>query len=559
MGLLQRSKIKKMKNFFIPISGNHLLLLFMGLILMSACGSSSESSGSDGSKESQNIAEKNISILHTNDMHGTYMPFGTTNENATAQTGDSGRDTLITFSREASIGGFAYLAAAVKKIRSKKGNDNTLLLDGGDTFGDDQLGNITKGEAMIRLMNQLGYELMALGNHDFDYGLERTRELENLATFPMRAANIVDLKTGKPIFGEAYKIFIKNGIRIGVLPLGYRNTPKTGNPDNVKDLEFQVGQEIAKKYIPEMKKEADIIIVLSHEGKTVDYKMAEEVQGIDLIIGAHSHDFIAPAKKIGSTYVVQAMSDDAVLGETILMLSGKKLVDVKVNHHWLWNDEIQPDPETQQRVNDLREPHLSRLTDPVVVSNAVIGRQYKSESPFDKLVGNLLLEGYDGEIAFMPGVGYGISLLPGPVSSEQVYKLIPHSSKIVTLKMSGEQLRNTLEQTAANLKPKNPLEAVGGLLQSSGIQYEMDLQKEERQRVNNIRISGQELQPSRLYKVVTHSGMLTGLHNYKEIGNGQDIHKTDTGLTEYIIEKLKEKKQISMPSNMGEVTIKKAQ
>lgn len=530
----------------------------MGLILMNGCGSSAKSTGSDGSGDSLKGAENSISILHTNDMHGTYMPFRTTNENSTAQTGDSGRDTLITFNREGSIGGFAYLAATVKKIRSEKGNDNILLMDGGDTFGDDQLGNITKGEAMIRLMNHLGYELMALGNHDFDYGLERTRELEALATFPMRAANIVDTKTGKPIFGDPYKIFVKNGIRIGVLPLGYRNTPKTGNPDNVKSLQFHVGQEIAEKYIPEMKKEADIIIVLSHEGKTVDYKMAEEVQGIDLIIGAHSHDIIAPAKKIGSTYVVQAMSDEAVLGESTLILSGKKLMDVKVNHHWLWNDEIQPDPKTQQLVNDLREPHLSKLTEQVAVSNAVIGRQYKSESPFDKLVGNLLREGFDGEIAFMPGVGYGISLLPGPVSSEQVYKLIPHASKIVTLKMSGDQLKSTLEQTAMNLKPKNPMDAVGGLLQSSGIKYEMDLGKEERQRISNIRIGNQELEPSKLYTVVTHSGMLTGLHNYKEIGKGQDIRKSEKGLTEFIIENLKDKKEVEMPSNMGEITIRKA-
>ena len=93
--------------------------------------------------------QKSISILHTNDMHGSYMPFLTTTDNATAQTGDAGRDTLITFDKAARIGGFAYLASAVKKVRTEKGADNVLLVDGGDTFSDDLLGNLTKGEAMI--------------------------------------------------------------------------------------------------------------------------------------------------------------------------------------------------------------------------------------------------------------------------------------------------------------------------------------------------------------------------------------------------------------------------
>ncbi|WP_225986426.1 bifunctional UDP-sugar hydrolase/5'-nucleotidase [Rufibacter sp. LB8] len=501
--------------------------------------------------------QKSISILHTNDMHGTYMPFMTTRDNATAQTGDAGRDTLITFDKAAKIGGFAYLASAVKKVRKEKGAENVLLVDGGDTFSDDQLGNLTKGEAMIRFMNAVNYDLMALGNHDFDYGLPRTLELEQMAVFPMRAANIMDENTQQPIFGDPYIITEKNGVKVAILALGYRNTPKTGNPDIVKGLSFKVGQEVAKIYVPELRKKADIVVVLSHEGAAVDYKMAREVEGIDLIIGAHSHDILEPRKKIGQTFVVQAMSDGAVLGETELIIRDQKLVDVKTHHHWLWNNQLQPDAEIQALIDQQRTPHLQKLQELVVESKAIIGRQYKSESPFDKLVGNLLLKEFKGDVAIMPGVGYGISFKPGPVTSEEVYKLLPHPSKIVTLTMTGKQLKSTLEQAAKNLKPENKLEAVGGLIQTAGIRYQIDLTKPIGERVSNVQIKSQPVKDAQNYKVVTHNGLLTGLHNFNEIGKGQNIIKTGKPLTDFIIQKLKEMKTVAMPDNMGEVAIKR--
>ncbi|MBA9079072.1 bifunctional metallophosphatase/5'-nucleotidase [Rufibacter quisquiliarum] len=501
--------------------------------------------------------QKSISILHTNDMHGTYMPFLTTRDNATAQTGDAGRDTLITFDKAAKIGGFAYLASAVKKVRKEKGAENVLLVDGGDTFSDDQLGNLTKGEAMIRFMNAVNYDLMALGNHDFDYGFPRTRELEEMATFPFRAANITDDNTQQPIFGEPYIITEKNGVKVAILALGYRNTPKTGNPDNVKGLSFKVGQDVAKTYVPELRKKADIVVVLSHEGTAVDYKMAREVEGIDLIIGAHSHDILEPRKKIGQTFVVQAMSDGAVLGETELIIKDQKLTDVKTHHHWLWNNQLQPDAEIQALIDQQRTPHLAQLQELVVESEAVIGRQYKSESPFDKLVGNLLLKEFKGDVAIMPGVGYGISFKPGPVTSEEVYKLLPHPSKIVTLTMTGKQLKLTLEQSAKNLKPEDKLDAVGGLIQTAGIRYQIDLTKPIRKRVSNVQIKSHPVKDAQSYRIVTHNGLLTGLHNFNEIGKGQNIVKTEKPLTDFIIQKLKEMKTVAMPDNMGEVIIKR--
>src|SRR5690606_18519564 len=103
-------------------------------------------------------------------------------------------------------------------------------------------------------------------------------------------------------------------------------------------------------------------------------------------------------------------------------------------------------------------------------------------------------------------------ILKGRVNREAFYRLLPHPSKIVTLNMTGTQLKQTLEQTAENLNPNNPLDAVGGLLQTSGLQYEMDLTKPVGQRISHIRIADAPLDEARSYRVVTHNGMLRGLH-----------------------------------------------
>ncbi|WP_051931159.1 bifunctional metallophosphatase/5'-nucleotidase [Gillisia sp. Hel_I_29] len=531
--------------FFIPFLG-------IASVLSLSCNSTKKSASMD-----KPIPPKvhSITILHTNDMHGSYMPFETNLGNATAQTGDS-IDNYMKFERKAKIGGFEYLASAIKSVRKNKGVDSVILLDGGDTFSDDQLGNLTKGEAMIKLMNEVNYDLMALGNHDFDYGLDRTKELQQLANFPMRAANITVNETGKSIFGEPYIILNKGDVKIAILALSYRNTPLTGNSKNIEGLEFGIGVDAVNKYLPILKEKADIIVLLSHEGMAVDKVIAEEIEGVDLIVGAHSHDVISPPIKINNTYIVQALSDVAILGETEIQIRDKKIVNLNSNYHYLWHDKMSPDMEIQKMVKDLRAPYLSSLEEKITKTNTIIGRQYKSESPFDKFVTSLMMDELNVEAAFLPGVGYGISL-EGDITSEDIFKLLPHPAKIVTLEITGEQIRKTLEQTAINIKPTDKMNTVGGLIQSSGIQYNLNFNNPVGQRISDIKIKDENLDLEKRYKIATHTGMLRGIHNYEEFGKGVDIQKTDIILTEFVLQHLRDLNELAFPKRMGEVILNK--
>lgn len=505
----------------------------------------------------EDMMEHPVTILFTNDFHGRHLPFTVSPGNATAQTGDPGRSEQ-SFDRSGRVGGFAALATAVDRIRQERGAENVLLLHGGDTFSDDLLGNLTKGEAVVRMMNAVGYQFMALGNHDFDYGVERTRELQALAEFPMRGANVVETATGAAFLGPPTMVFDVAGIRVGVLALGYHNTGKTGNPDNVEGLAFTNGIEAARALVPALRGEADIVLVLSHQGTKVDHELARQVEGIDLIVAAHSHDRIAPPQQIGKTWIAQASSDTAELGEMTAVVRNGRIASIEGAVHTLWTDRYAEDPNMAKLIGELRAPYRERLVEPLATAAERIGRRYKSESPFDVLVGNILRDQSGAEIAFLPGVGYGVSIEPGPLTREELYALLPHPSKIVTMTLSGRQIRDILEQSAANQNPATPLDAVGGIVQTAGLRWTADLRRPIGKRVTEVHIGERPLDPDRRYPVVTHSGMLAGIHNYSTFAGGEDIRRGDQEVVEIVEAALGRMDKLRSPA-LGSISIIKAE
>ncbi|WP_083320636.1 bifunctional metallophosphatase/5'-nucleotidase [Hymenobacter glacialis] len=524
-------------------------------LLLSACNPNPQQH-EKAAPTAQAAVNGTFTILHTNDIHGRHRPFAVAPGNATSQTGDAGRPPS-SFEHAGTVGGFAHLATAVAQVRQQRGPANVLLLDGGDTFGDDFVANQTKGAANIRLMNALGYQFMALGNHDFDYGSARTRELQQLARFPMRGANVTDKATGEPFLGDPTQVFTVGGMRVGLLSLTYHNTGLTGNPKNTAELTFGNGLEAARRYLPGLRARADVVVVLSHQGTKVDELLARQVPGIDLIVGAHSHDLITPPRQVAGVWVVQALSDAAVLGQLTVQVQNGRLTKVEGIAPTLWTDQYPADPAVAALVDSLRAPYRAQLEEVLATATGRIGRQYKSPSPFDQLAGELLREATNAEVAFLPGVGYGVSLEAGPITREALYTLLPHPSKLVTMTLTGAQLLALLEQSATNLNPGDDLKRVGGLIQSSGLAWTADLGRPTGQRVRGVQVNGQPLAPTRAYRVVTHNGMLSGIHRYTTFAQGQQIEKLDKGVTDVVEAGLRRRGTIAPPV-LARVTIQAA-
>lgn len=496
-----------------------------------------------------------ITIAHVNDTHGRHLPFPAAPGNATAQTGDPGREEA-SFGRRGLVGGYAALSTLVKTLRLRHGAGNVLLLHGGDAFADDLLGNLTRGEATIRLMNALGFQFMALGNHDFDYGAQRTRELQAIARFPMRAANVTE--AGTPFLGEPAQIFQVGPVRVAVLALGYHNTDETGSQDNVRGLAFGSGVAAARQWVPQLRSRADVVVVLSHQGSKVDRQLALAVPGIDVIVGAHSHDATFPPERVGTAWLVQALSDGAALGELTLTLgSDRRVTGVTGRMHTVWSDEIRADPAVTGLIERLRAPHRAQLDEVVATATERIGRRYKSESPFDVLAGELLREHTGADIAFLPGVGYGVSLEAGPVTREELAALLPHPTKAATVLLTGRQVLQVLEQSARNQQPEDPMDAVGGLVQTSGLRWTIDLNRPAGQRIRDVRVGAVAIDPARSYRVVTNESMLKGLHRYRAFAAGSEPRVLEQSVTQLVQAGLQRRGSVRAPQ-LGSVTLIKA-
>lgn len=481
--------------------------------------------------------EKMITILHTNDIHGHIEAWR-------GWEGDlAGK----------SIGGMDRLATAIKRVRGEH-DDEVLLLDAGDAIGDTMIADATKGEAVLRIMNALGYDAMTIGNHEPDFTSERLRELMGKARFPVLAANVYDRKTGQ-LFTKPCLIREIDGVKIGILGLAYPHTPLTTAKKNVEELEFRDIPPLARKFVPQMKKEgAEIIIALTHYGLGADIKLAQSVPGIDVIIGGHSHNRVQPATKEGETIIVQAGAHGSDLGRLDLTVSDGKIVRSESKLILLDHDQIDSDPETAQLIADITAPFKAELAEspgeaasPIIRAQTIGGakpRKRDQQSPADSFFADIVRTETKADIALLPGVGYGVAIPAGPITAADLRNLVPHESKVVTMKLIGIQVRALLEQAVENACTGDPQRKVGGMIQVSGLRFSHDAKH-----VFEVRINDEPLDPAREYRVATNSMLADGGHNYATFLEGKERAEGGSQY-EIITTWIKQRKKVSAPTDV---------
>lgn len=222
-----------------------------------------------------------LTILHTNDQHSRIEPFD------------------ASYSRNPNQGGFARRASLIQKIRQEEAN--VLLLDSGDIFQGTPYFNFFGGELEFKLMSMMGYDAATMGNHDFDNGLEGFKKVRSHAKFPFICSNYDFSDT--ILEGETvpYRIFNKDGIRVGIFGLGIELAGLVGKK-SYGETKYLDPIETAQQYSELLRKEkkCDLVVCLSHLGydygenstKVSDKVLASRTSGIDLILGGHTHTFL---------------------------------------------------------------------------------------------------------------------------------------------------------------------------------------------------------------------------------------------------------------------------
>ena len=233
----------------------------------------------------KSILDKNaaykLTVLHTNDQHSRIEPFDSS------------------YSRNPNQGGFARRATLIQQIRSQE--KNVLLLDAGDIFQGTPYFNFYGGELEFKLMSMMGYDAATMGNHDFDNGLEGFLKALPNAKFPFITSNYDFSNTILNGKTEKYKIFKKDGIKVGLFGVGIELDGLVGKKQ-YQETKYLNPVEIAQHYADFLRKEkgCDLVICLSHIGfdyrddadKISDKKLAAQTDNIDLILGGHTHTFL---------------------------------------------------------------------------------------------------------------------------------------------------------------------------------------------------------------------------------------------------------------------------
>ncbi len=398
-----------------------------------------------------NAAASTIAIYHTSDAHGWYS--------ARPARWDNANSTRL-------IGGFAALSALLQKETTPY-----LLLDSGDMFQGTPEGILTKGMASITLMNQLGYAAAVPGNHDYDYTEPNLKVLVSSASFPFLGANLYYKADGAHAdYLKPYTIIQKDGHRIAVMGLLGKHTAITTLPANVKHLDFRDEASEAAKWLPELEKQRpDAVIVLAHIGlsedlglKRVDVstwtfnpappgtlQVARAAKGIDLILGGHNHVALLNGyhdpvsgtwlgeSSYGLSYVTRAeMNFDDATG---------KLTSIKVALVPLWIDKTGEDAAVLKIIAGFSADVEREMGN--VVGQAATDLNFSPDG-LDSDIGNWLcdvtLKAAGADIAFQNTEALRSEIRKGEVKLRDLYQAMPFDNTIVTMRLSGAQLKTLM-------------------------------------------------------------------------------------------------------------------
>ena len=448
-----------------------------------------------------------IRILGTNDLHAYLRPLHYRYLDEIKPWGRQSRegDYVAKAALQGKVGGMANVAAVIERLRAERPG-RTLLLDAGDTWHGAGLSVFDKGVTMVKIMNTIGYDVMAPGNWEFIYDKDHLLDLIDLAQFPVVAYNVTDLEWDDPAFTQ-YVIKELGGLKVAVIGLAYPWTALTSSIlGSAGDWKFGLREEEARDLIADIRAEEDpdLVVVVSHGGFGMDQKFARRVDGIDVLLSGHTHDEIHDPVVWNDTIVYQGGAHGKFVTRLDVQVEDKRVVGYSYDLVMVRPSEVEPNPEVQRLVDEAYGPHEARLSEVVGANHALIFRRDFWQSPMGALLTDALRAITGAEISFFPAWRYGATLMPGTITVEDVYNLVPTDGRISTYSMSGKSIRRLMENILGGVVDTDPYARVGGdMIQFSGMELTFDLYNPDGERVVSLLVDGQPIEPERLYSVAS--------------------------------------------------------
>ncbi|HEY0101322.1 MAG TPA: bifunctional UDP-sugar hydrolase/5'-nucleotidase [Pyrinomonadaceae bacterium] len=510
-----------------------------------------------------------ITVLSTTDLHGNILP-------------------IDYYTNKPDARGLAKVATLIKAAR-RENPAGTLLLDSGDTIQGTPLQyfhnkrNNTPPDPMMLTMSALKFDALAVGNHEYNFGLRVLEKARREASFPWLSANTYKRGTNETYY-QPYLVKELNGVRVGVIGLTTPGVPFWENRENFEGLEFREPLVEARKWVGVLreKERVDLVVVAMHMGleedlrtgevspgqvtnENVAVRLAKGVAGIDLILMGHTHREV-PSVVIGDTLLTQANSWGRHLARADVYLErdgrGRWRVAAKSARTIAVNERT----ETDEEIAKLSAPYdletqnwLARVIGESPQELTAEGSLFRDTAILD-LVQRVQLDVGKADVSMVASFNPRARLPRGAVTVRDIAGLYIYENTLVVLEVTGAQLKDALEHSAKFFRAyeagRTPAELVDEKIPAynfdiaEGVTYDLDLTKPHGARVQNLRFRGQPLNPAQKLRLATNNYRVNGGGGYTMYKGAPELYRSSTEIRELIIDWVERERRVpAEPTN----------
>jgi 2',3'-cyclic-nucleotide 2'-phosphodiesterase / 3'-nucleotidase len=509
-----------------------------------------------------------VTILQTTDLHGHIYP-------------------VDYYTNKPDMNGLAKAATIIKQAR--KETPSLLLLDSGDTIQGTPLvyyhnkKNNAPPDPMMLVMSHLKYDAMAIGNHEYNFGLKVLEKARREAEFPWLSANTYRKGTDETVY-VPYLVKEVNRVRVGILGLTTPGIPNWENPENYAGLEFRETVAEAKKWVNVLreKERVDLVVISMHMGIEKDLRtgeinpgqvanenaaiaIAEQVAGVDCILMGHTHREV-PAVFINGVLLTQAdkYADRVARADFYLEKTetGRWRVTAKSARTFMIDEKVAADEE----VLKLAEPYdretqswLNRIIGESAAELTAEEARFRDTAILD-LIQRVQLDAGKADVSMAASFNPAARLPKGPVTVRDIAGLYVYENTLVVIEVTGQQLKDALEHSAKYFGAYQSGKPVADLVDekipgynfdiAEGVSYDLDISKPVGSRIQNLSFKGRPLSPTQKLRLAVNNYRVNGGGGYTMYKGAPVVYRSSTEIRELIIDWVERHKQIpAEPTN----------
>jgi 2',3'-cyclic-nucleotide 2'-phosphodiesterase (5'-nucleotidase family) len=441
-----------------------------------------------------------VHFLHWNDFHSANTPY-------LSRWGKT---------KGLEIGGYATLAGYIDSMKALY--PAALVLNAGDDFQGSPISALTKGMSQILILNEIQPSAFTIGNHEFDYGMKNLRNAVDMANFEILSCNLFD-STSMSLFTMPYTIAEYNNINVGIIGMILGDLKSTVLPGNMEKIAVLDPLESVRNSVTEIGNNADLIVLLTHNGFYEDSLLATELQEVDVIFGGHSHTILRKPVIVNNILICQAGSRGQFLGHlrasvdlenNSITAFDYQLVETVVNRVSPSADVARIVDSLEITINTEMDRIIGELKTPWV-------RNSRGESNIGSWIANATREYFNADIAFQNSGGIRKGLDAGKIRVRDIWEISPFDNTIVLVKLRGDQLVHLL-----NWRITNPRD----LLQQSGIRRVYDAQQKT---LLEATVRGKPIAADSVYTLATNNYVVGHIDRFFGLSS-TDVGVTDTGI-----------------------------